>query len=271
MNLTIKKQGINIDTAEYGLKLLTFEPSGVEHSHQTETIDGTDGLIRTNTTYGARELTATFFVKEDSYMLFQLLMDELNMLFATKEEVVLIDSRKPGKQWRAVVNSTLSIEKLNRTKGMFEIKFLSPRTYCESVGTTLDPFTFDADVWQIGMNLPSDRELIYKHNTNQFGIYNAGIHLEPKKRFPLRILFKGASNNLTIRNVTTGETFIYSGSTASGDTVLLDGIQHFKNSSNIFTYTNHKVISLMSGWNQFEITGTNGSFEIIFDFRFYYV
>ncbi|WP_163070828.1 distal tail protein Dit [Priestia flexa] len=271
MELYIKKQGITINTKDYGLECVKFRPQSVLHNHQSETIDGQDELLITNTTFGPRDLQASFLIEGDNHIDLELLISELHMLFATKEEITLIDSRQPGKQWKVVVNSVFDVDRVNPYTGTYDLSFLSPRAYCESLGTTLDPFTFDSDLWQIGMNLPADRELIYRHSTNRFEIYNAGIPILPKNRFPLRILFKGTSTNLAIRNVTTDEIFTYNGSTAVNDTILLDGIQHFKNSSNIFAYTNHKVISLMTGWNQFEITGTSGSFEIMFDFRFYYL
>lgn len=270
MDLLIKKQGLTINTADYGLNCLKFRPQSVAHNHQTETLENFDGLIHTGTTFGPRDLQASFVVEEDSHVLLNLLISELHALFATKEQIYLIDSRQPGKQWRALVNSVFDIDYVNPSTGTYDLSFLSPRSFCESIGTTLDPFTFDSDLWQVGMNLPADRELIYRHTTNRFQIYNAGVYLDPEK-LPLRILFKGASNNLTIKNRTTGETFVYSGSSGPNDTIILDRIQHFKNNTNIFTYTNHKRISLLTGWNDFEITGTSGSFEIIFDFRFYYL
>ncbi|WP_240717286.1 distal tail protein Dit [Priestia megaterium] len=270
MHLIIEKLGSTIDSRDYGLELAKFRKQSVAHNHQTEQFDNYDGAIRTGTTFGPRDLQASFKLNGDSHILLQLLIDELHQLFATKEEISIIDSRQPGKRWRAVVNSTYDVDYINPQTGKFDIAFLSPRPYCESVGTTLDEFTFDSDLWQVGMNLPSDRDLVYKHKANRFQIYNAGVFLDPCK-LPLRILYKGASNNLTIKNKTTGDVFAYSGTSGSDDTIILDRIQHFKNNTNIFTYTNHKLISLATGWNDFEINGTSESFEIIFDFRFYYL
>ncbi|OVE34796.1 phage tail protein [Priestia aryabhattai] len=270
MELTIQKEGLTINPSDYGLTCLKFHKQSVAHNHLTETMESLDGVIHTGTTFGARELQASFWQKGDNHILLQLLIDELHQLFATREEIFITDSRQPGKRWKALVNSTYDIDYINARTGKFDIDFLSPRPYCESIGTTLDPFTFDSELWQVGMNIPTDRDLVYKHRTNRFQIYNAGVYLDPSK-LPLRILYKGASNNLTIKNKTTGDTFTYSGSSGANDTILLDRIQHFKNNVNIFSDTNHKRISLLTGWNDFEITGTSGSFEVIFDFRFYYL
>ena len=270
MDLKIIKNGLIINPSDYGLTCLKFRPQSVTHNHLTETIENSDGVIHTGTTYGSREIQTSFLQEGYSHIDLQLLIDELNMLFATKEPIYLIDSRQPGKRWKALVNSTYDIDYVNLQTNKFDINFSSLMPYCESVGTTLDPFTFDSDLWQVGMNLPSDRELIYKHTTGRFEIYNAGVFLDPRK-ISFRILFKGASENLTIKNITTGQVFSYNGRSNAEDTILLDRIQHFKNGSNIFSYTNHKFISLLSGWNQFEVSGVKGSFEIIFDFRFYYL
>ncbi len=270
MDLLIKKQGLTINTADYGLNCLKFRPQSVSHNHKLEQFENLDGANHAGTTFGPRDLIASFVVEEDTHILLNLLISELHALFATKEQIFLIDPRQPGKQWRALVNSVFDIDYVNPSTGTHDLSFLSPRSFCESVGTTLDEFTFDSDLWQVGMNLPADRDLIYKHKANRFQIYNAGVFLDPSK-LPLRILYKGGSSNLTIKNKTTGDVFTYSGTSGPDDTIVLDRIQHFKNNTNIFTYTNHKRISLATGWNDFEINGTSEDFEIIFDFRFYYL
>ncbi|MGG5737729.1 hypothetical protein [Bacillus cereus group sp. IBL03679] len=62
--------------------------------------------------------------------------------------------------------------------------------------TTIDPFTFDSGLWQIGQNLPAE-DLIYKHSTSSFRIYNASdIEIDPRK-LPLVIRIRGATNGLT--------------------------------------------------------------------------
>lgn len=271
MELYIKKEGVLINTADYGLKCLTFNPQSVSHNHQTESIDQRDGVIHTGTSYGAREIVATFFVKTKRVMTFELVKDELNALFASKEPITVIDSRKPGKQWKVLINSVFTINRISSYAGTFEVTFLSPSPYCESVGTTLDDFTFNSDLWQTGMNIPSNQTLKYKHDSNRFQIYNAGAFIDPRK-LPLRITYTGETiGDLNIKNLTTNQTFTLYDRNLTADTVLLDGVHHYKNNVNIFSQTNHKFISLATGINEFEVTGTNGVFEIVFDFKFYYL
>jgi hypothetical protein len=72
----------------------------------------------------------------------------------------------------------------------------------------------------------------------------------------LVITFAGASTNLAIANTTTGDTWSYTGTTAAGDTLKLDGVRMLKNGVvSVFGATNRKLITLAPGWNNFTVTG----------------
>src|SRR5690554_7861270 len=87
----------------------------------------------------------------------------------------------------------------------------------------------------------------------------------------IKITFKGASDGLSITNTTTGDVFVHNGQTNANDTIELEGIRMLKNGESIFRDTNHRLITLETGYNDFVINGaTEGEFEIIFEFRFYY-
>ena len=106
---------------------------------------------------------------------------------------------------------------------------------------------------------------------NKFRIYNAGVvEVNPRESY-LKIEFRGASNGLTVSNVTTGDTFKYLDTTLLTDSLVLDGIRSLKNGESVFARTNKKLITLSPGWNEFEVLGTEGFFRITFDFRFTYV
>ncbi len=271
MKLTIIKNGLTINPSDYGLTCLEFQKQSVSHNHFTETIDQRDGVIHTGTSFGARELQATFIQRAETRLSRQLLIDEFYVLMATKEPIYIIDSRQPSKRWEVLVNSVYEPQYLGSKYSKFEVSFLSPSPYCQSVGTTLDDFTFASDLWQVGMSLPSNQTLKYKHDSNRFQIYNAGVPIDPRK-LPLRITYTGETiGDLNIKNLTTNQTFTLYDRNLSADVVLLDGIHHYKNNVNVFSLTNHKFISLATGINEFEVTGTNSAFEIVFDFRFYYL
>jgi hypothetical protein len=151
------------------------------------------------------------------------------------------------------------------------VDFIIHSVFLESIGTTLDPQTFDSELWQIGQGLITD-DTKYIHNTTSFRIYNAGnVKVDPHRN-PLIIKYKGISTNLQIKNNTTLDTWSFTGTTTEDDTLELNRLRSLKNTVvNVFSDTNRRSISLAPGWNDIELIGTSGSFEISFDFRFYYV
>lgn len=109
----------------------------------------------------------------------------------------------------------------------------------------------------------------YKHASSTFEILNGGdIAINPRY-LSMIVSFKGASTNLKIKNLTTGDMWSYTGTTTVSDTIKLDGIRSTKNGLSIFRDSNRKLIALAPGWNEFVITGASGALEITFDFRFY--
>lgn len=271
MNLTIERlDGTRHNTEDFSLAVTDFRVSSPSPIHNWEESDGTDGVRDLGTTHGPRPINASFeFVSQDYYD-FPLLRNEIFQLFLSKEPFYLIDSREPGKRWLVKGNS-FSPEQIVITVGRFNIEFTAFRGYAESIGTTLDPKTFDSELWQIGQGLITN-QTDYVHNTSSFRIYNAGTEIIDPKKFPLIIKYKGASSNLQIKNNTTLETWSYTGTTTADNTIELNRLRSLKDSVvNIFADTNRRSISLAPGWNDIELIGTSGSFEISFDFRFYYV
>lgn len=268
--LTIIKNGVTIDHRDLGVKLTSFRKSPLSGENLTEKVQGRHGLINKGTQYDGRKLKASFFMSEDSPILFQMQIDEIHELFSTETEMTLIESRQPGKKWDVKVDGDFEIEWIGGRNGRFDVNFIASLPYAQSIGTTLEPFTFNSDLWQIGMGLPSNEELIYTFDTNRFRVFNAGNVVIDPQNMPFDIRFKGDSNNLTIKNIRTGQTFKYSGSSAYGDVILLKRCRHLKNNVSIYDKTTHDVITLLPGWNDFIVSGTSGSFEIAFDFRFYY-
>ncbi|WP_044893576.1 phage tail family protein [Bacillus alveayuensis] len=263
-----KLDGTIIETEEYGIKLLTHSISSPSPRVVTEEIEGRDGYIEIDTTYDGRKIRASFFMYAFDKYDYPLLRNEVFRIFATKE---LFYFHEPNQKRRWLVRASgFDIERFSPRGGTFEIEFSSPSPYAESVGTTLDPFTFDSELWQIGQGLEAD-DLQYVHNTPSFRVFNAGdIAIDPRER-PLKITFSGASTNLAITNVTTGDTWQYTGTTVDGDVIELDGIRSLKNGLSIFGNTNRQLITIAPGWNDFTITGASGYFEITFSFRFYYI
>lgn len=264
MDITIERlNGTVFKLSEHNISIVDFKIDSPSPRFQWEESEGQDGLIDVGTSFAERILRGSFeFVAED-FLEFPVLRNEIFRMFLSKESFYLIDSREPDRRW-LVKASGFSPDQLIANRGAFNIDFIAPSTFAESIMTTLDPNMVSAQITGSG-----SRVIAYRHNTTTFEILNDGdVMINPRKH-PLEITFKGASTNLRIKNLTTGDEWSYTGATAAGDTIKLQGIRSIKNGLSIFRNTNYKLITLQEGWNDFELVGTSGTFEITFDFRFY--
>lgn len=265
----IRLDGTEIDISNYNLSLLKYTIASPSLIHFTERVEGRDGEIYLDSEYENRPITAEFKYQSADLTDYYLLKTEFYRLFAKRAPFYVVFSKEPGKRWLVRLSRPFEPEKINPKVGRFTVEFIADKPFAESIGTTLDPLTFDAELWQTGQGLTLD-ETMYTHSTTSFQIYNAtdGVTINPRQ-MPLEITFKGASSNLTITNTTTGDVWQYTKTTSSGDTLLLTGVRSLKNGLSVFSDTNKKLISLAPGYNNFTITGATGSFTISFAFRFY--
>lgn len=265
----IRLDGTEVDINSYSLRLLKYRIASPTLTHLTEKIEGRDGEVFLGSEYENRPINAEFMYESQDLTDYYLLKTEFYRLFATRSPFYIVFKREPGKRWLVRLSSPFEPEKVNHRMGSFNVEFMSDNPFAESIGTTLDPITFDGQLWQIGQGITLD-ESMYTHSTTNFLIYNAtdGISIDPRQ-MPLEITFKGASSNLAITNNTTGDIWQYTKTTESGDTLLLTGVRSLKNGLSVFSDTNHKLITLAPGYNDFTISGTNGAFTISFAFRFY--
>ncbi|TXR62086.1 phage tail family protein [Bacillus sp. AY18-3] len=255
---------------ELGIMTRDFNPQSPSPVHNFETVENRHGTIDRGTVYGQRTINCSFYFKAVDMWDYALLRDEVFRIFDSREAFYIIDQRNPGKRWLVKYSSPYNIEQ-NWKYGFFEIDFITVKLpFAESIGTTMDPFDFDSDLWQLGQGLVAE-DTMYVHNTTSFRIYNAGDVLIDPKSMPLKIKYKGKSNNLNIKNVTTGDLWSYTGSTTTErDVITLDGVKAYRNVlGSIFKNTNWGLITLKPGWNDFVITGATGDFKVEFDFRFY--
>lgn len=260
MDITIERlNGASYSLLDYGIKTLDFQVDAPSPRVDSETIDGRDGFVDLGAVYDAREMRGSFFMSVLDDTDYVSLRNEVFRIFAGRERFYVIDSREPDKRW-FVRSNGFSLEQLMSKKAQFEVEFTSANPYAESVATSIET---------TAAIITGGRTVKYSHNTAAFEIFNdSDVAIDPRK-LPLIITFTGASTNLKIKNVTTGDEWAYTGTTTASDEVKLDGIRSTKNGLSIFRNTNRKLITLAPGWNDFTITGATGSFNISFDFRFY--
>jgi len=271
-DLTIQRlNGATYKLSDYQIRTLDFVVDSPEPRTESEVIEGADGFVDCGTTYEGRTMRGEFMMEAYDMADYPLLRNEVFRIFESKSPFYLIDEREPGKRWLVKVASKFSHEQV-RVFGRFTVEFQSSSAYSESISTTLTPKELTDYPWQVGQGLIEADDMVYKHSTTTFSLYNAGDVAINPRRYPLVIKYKGASTNLQIRNLTTLDTWTYSGTTSASETLEIRRTRSLKNGVvNIFGNTNRKLITLAPGWNDFEIVGASGTFEISADFRFYYL
>jgi hypothetical protein len=269
--IRVFQDGTEVNLSDYGLRCLSFNVESLVMEQEQERMPGRPGSLLIDGDLLSRNITARFLSEAADNLDYKLLQNALYRLFDPRKEITIIDNREPGKRWFIRTQGAYTPERLNHVNSTFELNLLSARPFAESLGSTLDPKTFDAEVWAVGNELTID-ETDYKYaNNNTFSIYNAGDEVIDPRFMPLLITYKGTSTNLKIKNITTGEEWAHTGASNIGDTITLDGIRSFKNGLSVYRNTNRKLITLKPGWNDFQLTGALLPYEITFQFRFYYI
>lgn len=262
--IIIDNNGLESNLVDYGIHTLSFQPFSPQPRTNDEVIEGREGIIHLNTVLDARTIQASFFMTSQSDFHFS--RNQVFQLFDGKTMFYLIDDNEPHKRWYVKTVSAFIVERIGATDGEFSIDFISPSPYAESVSSTLNP----SAVMQVKQENFNDPPVQYEFSTANFSIWNDGdVSVNPRQQ-DLTITFTGASTNLSIKNVTTGDEWALTGDTIAGDVIKLDGIRSTKNNVSVFGDTNRQLLTLARGRNNFEITGST-DFTISFDFRFYYL
>jgi len=240
-----------IDLSAFGLTGLDFIPEPPSYTVQTETIEGMDGTIVLGKQLNPRNLTARFLVQSFDYTDSLIKRDEIYNLFNGTEPFYIAETKLPYKRWLVESIEPWTPERFNPTTMQITLNLICWKGRPESIGTSTMARTFEHLQY-----LPvtyTDYEDIY---ATKFKIYNPGQPIDPRNiNHYLKITYKGNSENLRIRNLTTGDEWAYNGVSNPEDVIVLEGIRSTKNGLSIFRQTNKRLITLAHGWNEFEIEG----------------
>lgn len=262
--------GETYDMQDYGIIIESFNPLPPEFESYTETIPFRDGFLDYGGQYRGRTINVVGGFKAKDGQDYRQMRNKVFRLFDARKWFYVINDAEPNRRWLVRTESDYSLERLSDIMAKFSINLISKSPYAESVGTTLSPASFDQLIQANNDNYINDPIQYEFENESVFKVWNDGdVEIDPRQ-YDLKIIFEGSSTNLAIKNLTTNEEWQYNGQTQLGDVIELDGIKFTKNSLSIFKDTNHKLITLVPGWNEFEITGAT-DFKISFDFRFYYL
>lgn len=231
-----------------GLKLRIPSPS---YETVTQKIDGHSGVIVVDRILQQRNLVAEFVSKANGYIESLALRDHLYNVLGNGRVLYISESSVPMKRWKVYLDGWTP-ERINVKFHKFEIPLLAWSGTSESTSIFRKKFT-----------------------TSNFRFKNEGdVVINPRlhSHSETEIEFSGVSSNLVIKNLTTGDEWSWTGTTITGDKIVLKGVRSLKNGSSIFGQTNKKLITLAPGWNSFEIIGTtDGAFEINIRTRFYFL
>ncbi|MGG3451168.1 phage tail domain-containing protein [Domibacillus aminovorans] len=260
-----------IDINDYGMRVLRAPIPSPALEHKTEQVDWMDGEVYLGSRYTTRVISAEIAMRSTSHKKIKELKVIFRRLFARKEEFYVMFKNDTMRRYRVVLNNQPDWTDIgvHLTSTTVELRMCS--VFAEAPGTTL---TLEPDLhyYQAGEGEidTSDPPVQYIFDQTTFSVFNdSDITIEPENK-EIRIELQGMLINPIIRNLTTGDEWSWSGTASSADIILLDGVRSFKNDVSIFKETNKNVISLLPGWNDFQITGA-ADFLIKFDFRMYYV
>lgn len=247
---------------------MEFEPESLNVRNTVEDIAG-GGYIVMDDGYGPRYINCELQISGTVLTDYALFRAEVFSLFTNLEPFYLIDTKVPSRRWHVRSDGSFTLGRKNK-RGNYSLKWLCVNKYAESVATTSSVKEWDADVWAWDGTIDWDEDLQYSFAANNFIVKNLGNAPIDPREYELEIIIKAtASSYLQIVNNTTGETYRYNGALSSTDTLVIKGVQTFKNGVSAFRNTNFKLLSLAVGNNSFTITGGT-ILSVAFNFRFLY-
>lgn len=230
-------------------------------SRTLEKVDGRRGLIETSTMIESRKINAIIQIGGYDAVDFDMTRDAIYALFNPVDEFYIVRDLQPGKRYKVKVSNLTGVEYDDGSleDGEFEVEFEMFQPFAESIGTSLqlqNAKEWDIGLWQWAQGIDGDMAYQFEFNTNNFIVKNFGnVPIDPREN-EFEITIKAtATSFLEIKNITTGDIYRFNGSLGNGDTLILKGIQTFKNGVSAFGKTNKKLLSLAVGDNNFTVSG----------------
>lgn len=285
------------DITGTSLEVLSFMASGIKKRSGSDYSDGRPGRINYHSEDEYRTITLTVQANAEYMQRVAHLRDSINELF--EGEFLLREKRikeleveyeSPGqrtgelqlgapeyvngKQIKVAMVNVAEIEDTLLTS-TFVVEFETIELpYAESIYTTLELHDSGYEASKENYGLVDDIDVDktnYRFKDNQFTVFNAGnVVIEPENMF-LEIMIKNVvvNESMTLLNKTNGEKHVYHFSTTAPSDYRIKNINVTRAGVNVFRNTNKRFISLLTGDNDFEITGATFS-EIYFNFKYYY-
>lgn len=221
-------------------KVTDFVIASPSFEYFSEKIEYRLGKIVGGRTLNEREITITGTITDQYDIAYRNIMKTFSI-----NEYELYDTTQSDHIW-LVSPTSIEIQRLTSKSGTVTIKCKSYMGYAYSKNKIKQTFT-----------------------KAKFNVTNYGdIAIDPRMH-NLTINIKGIASNITLKNLTTGESIVINTSLTTNDTISIDKYQYKKNGALITSNTNRKLITLAPGTNQIEIIGVSNP-NISFNFNQYY-
>ena len=265
-----KLNGDIIDLEDIGVFCRDFVPESPDYEHEFATLPGRSGNIDNGSRYASRRVKASFYLKAMSIDSYAMSRDRVYRTLDSKEAYYIVESRTPWKRRKVKLASPFEMEQ-TRIYGFFEVEWETVGIpFAESRLTSRQPKEWQDSGWYWGSGIRWG-EGMNLFDTSSFTVHNAGDVDVVGTEAMLNIEFTGPSSNLTITNLTTGQSWAYNATTLAGDVITLTGVRKLKNGASIVLDSGRTVFKLAPGDNQFQVTGATGAFTISFEFRYLYI
>ena len=296
----VKSNGQKFRLSDYGV-VQDFVVNSIDRSVTRESVDGRKGSVDYGTNIGDRSISVPMIFKASDLHDYAHLRDELFGILDDDEPFYIREMRRKeylqyefvdfgqsptwsngveneyvnGKQYKVRLDSNISPEQWDdKPNGDITIEFVtSGLPYAETTYTTLElhdsGYAHSAEKYGLVDNI-DDEKVKYRFTESNFTVYNAGnVTVEPESmELVIQISNASTTGTLSLKNITTGEEFRLT-KNLSERHISLRGMNILDGTVNTFRDSNRKLISLVPGDNQFEITGATFS-QVWFEFRFLY-
>ncbi|HIW89794.1 MAG TPA: phage tail family protein [Candidatus Ligilactobacillus excrementipullorum] len=234
---------------------------------------GQDGSIHTYSTFGKNTVSAKFNLKFSDYYDFKLAKHDIMRLFSNKQLMRIRTDAEPAiVKFVRAGNFDIVPNESRGHDATFTIPFENPSGYKYSYLTSDNPYLYETEGWQIGMNLPNGQDLHYQFTTPRMRVYNASdIAVDPYyQRHQLKIIIKFNGSFLQLVNQTNGSSWKYLNSSNGQQTIVLDGINTSLDGAPASANTDFGNLVLEPGWNDIVATGAT-TLDVTFSFPFIYL
>lgn len=262
---------IEVSAVINGLEFLGDSTSpNLLNTYQQNT--GVDGQTLVAANFDKSTVNANFYLRYKSYYDFMLAKHEVYRLFSNRRSLRIRTDAEPALVKYVVATPfdiTPTEDFANDSK--FTIPFDNPSGYKYSLARS-DEISTDNEAVQMGMYLPTNKDLSYHFTGTSFQVFNpSDIAIQPyEQRHDLRITIKFSGSSLTLTNTTNGTSWSYKNAAAKSDVIILDGINTTLNGAAASVNTDYGNISLNTGWNSISVTGAT-EVDITFSFPFIYI